>query len=416
MHRVEERRRFTNKWQEGRGQSSQQKQERTNFPTSTRPIVNCKFCGRQHERKKEMCPAWGQVCSKCNKRNHYSRCCPPDVRSKVHVIDEQSSDVEYEQYEDSVLTVYTDESIRHVSTGPLYTEMMLPNKTSIKLQIDSGATVNVISAKHVDVNNVTSSSVKLKMYNNTSSRPLGKCLLLLKNPANGRKHCVEFQVVQEDFIPLLSRRAAEGMGLITVNYSNFRQLHSVMTKCEALTEEFKSVFDTKTLGCLNGPVTLRTDDATKPVTCPPRRVPIAMQTKLRCELDGLVDLKVITPVTKPTEWCSQISVQTKKNGRLRICIDPRPLNEVLQRETYPLPTIEDLLPELANARVFSKVDLSNGYWHCELDEASSLLTTFVTPYGRYRWLRLPFDLEGLKGVVCVADDILIFGISDADHD
>ena len=77
------------------------------------------------------------------------------------------------------------------------------------------------------------------------------------------------------------------------------------------------------------------------------------------------------------------------------------------------------------------MDLSNGYWHCELDEASSLLTTFVTPYVRYRWLRLPFgtkvssdifqrklneSLEGLKGVVCVADDIIIFGISDADHD
>ena len=77
------------------------------------------------------------------------------------MIGEQSADVEYELYEDSVLTVYTDESIRHVSTGHLYTEMMLPNKTAIRLQIDSGATVNVISAKHVDINNVTSSSVKL---------------------------------------------------------------------------------------------------------------------------------------------------------------------------------------------------------------------------------------------------------------
>ena len=136
-------------------------------------------------------------------------------------------------------------------------------------------------------------------------------------------------------------------------------------------------------------------------------------------------------MTRPTDWCSQISVQTKKSGKLRICIDPRPLNEVLQRETYPLPTIDDLLPELANAKVFSKVDLSNGYWHCELDHTSSLLTTFVTPQGRYRCLRLPFgtkvsseifqrklneNLEGLKGVVCVADDILIFGISQEDHD
>ena len=95
------------------------------------------------------------------------------------------------------------------------------------------------------------------------------------------------------------------------------------------------------------------------------RVPIAMQTKLRYELDGLIDLKVIIPVTEPTEWCCQIPVQTKKSGRLPICIDPKPLNEVLQRETYPLPTIDDLLPELANAnaKVFSKVDVSNGYWH-----------------------------------------------------
>ncbi len=101
---------------------------------------------------------------------------------------------------------------------------------------------------------------------------------------------------------------------------------------------------------MNGPVTLRTDDATRPVKCPPRRVPIAMQTKFRYEFDGFIDLKVIIPVTEPTEWCSQISVQTKKSGRLRICTDPRPLNEVLQRETYPLHTIDDLLAELANAK------------------------------------------------------------------
>ena len=140
------------------------------------------------------------------------------------------------------------------------------------------------------------------MYNSTSLKPLGKCILLLQNPANGNKHYVEFQVVEEDFIPLLSRRAAEGMGLITVNYCNFTQLHAVTTKCDTLTEAFQSVFDTKTLGCLNGPVILRTGDTARPVKCPSRRVPIAMQTKLRYDLDGLVDLKVIIAVTEPTEW------------------------------------------------------------------------------------------------------------------
>lgn len=85
---------------------------------------------------------------------------------------------------------------------------------------------------------------------------------------------------------------------------------------------------------------------------------------------------------------------------------------------------------LAKARVFSKFDLKNGYWHCELDDKSSLLTTFQTPLGRYRWLRLPFGLkvsseifqkkintalECLRGVVCVADDILVYGVGDTDE-
>ena len=91
------------------------------------------------------------------------------------------------------------------------------------------------------------------------------------------------------------------MGLTNVNYINFSQLHAVTTKCDVLTEEFRSLFEAKTLGCLNGPVTLSTDDATRQVKCPPRRVPMAMQTKLRYELDGIVDLKVTIPVTEPTE-------------------------------------------------------------------------------------------------------------------
>ena len=89
------------------------------------------------------------------------------------------------------------------------------------------------------------------------------------------------------------------------------------------------------------------------------------------------------------------------------------------------------LPELAEAKLFSEVDLAHGYWHCELDDKSSYLTTFVTGNGRYRWLRLPFGLKvsseifqrklneslaGLKGVACIADDILVYGKSESDHD
>ena len=87
-------------------------------------------------------------------------------------------------------------------------------------------------------------------------------------------------------------------------------------------------------------------------------------------------------------------------------------------------TIEDILVDLKDAKVFSTFDAKNGFWHVMLDERSSYLTTFNTPHGRYRWIRMPFGLstapeefqrrqdqalEGLNGVRVVADDVLVFG-------
>ena len=127
----------------------------------------------------------------------------------------------------------------------------------------------------------------------------------------------------------------------------------------------------------------------------------------------------------------------KKSGALRVCIDPQALNKALKRERYQLPVLDDLLPELSKAKVFSSLDLKSGYWHLALDEESSLLTTFSTPFGRYKWKRLPFgtktsseifqrDLnrahEGLEGVHCVADEVMVDIIAEThehalmDHD
>ena len=74
-------------------------------------------------------------------------------------------------------------------------------------------------------------------------------------------------------------------------------------------------------------------------------------------------------------------VVVKKPGELRVCIDPKPLNTALKREHYQIPVIDNLLPDRTDARVFTKVDLASAFWHLELDEVSSMLTTFATPYG-----------------------------------
>ena len=77
----------------------------------------------------------------------------------------------------------------------------------------------------------------------------------------------------------------------------------------------------------------------------------------------------------------------EENGSLRICIDPAPLNEALMREHYQLPVIEDVLDKFCDTHVFSKLDVSSAYWHLELDKPPRMLTTMITPFGRFRWCR-----------------------------
>ena len=179
------------------------------------------------------------------------------------------------------------------------------------------------------------------------------------------------------------------------------------------------------------------DESVKPNIAPTRRIPTALKDKFKQELDRLEELGVIAKVEKPTPWVSNVVVATKKSGDLRICIDPKPLNAALKRERYQLPILDDILPELSKAKVFSTVDFRSGFWHCVLDEESSLLTTFSTPHGRYRWCRLPFGLavsseifqkrvdqvlDRLDGVLDITDDVLIFGVgateteANEDHD
>ena len=76
-----------------------------------------------------------------------------------------------------------------------------------------------------------------------------------------------------------------------------------------------------------------------------------------------------------------------------MCLDPKDLNKALKRPHYPMPVIDDIISDLSDAKIFTVVDVKDGIWHVKLDEQSSYLTTFNTPYGRYRWLRLPFGVN-----------------------
>ena len=140
---------------------------------------------------------------------------------------------------------------------------------------------------------------------------------------------------------------------------------------------------------------------------------------------------VISQVETPTDWCSGIVVVPKSGGRVRICVDLSRLNESVCRERLMLPSVDYTLGQLAGAEVFTKLDANSGFWQIPLSKNSSLLTTFITPFGRFCFNRLPFGissapelfqrrmsnlLTGMEGTVCLMDDILIYGSSQEEHD
>ena len=137
------------------------------------------------------------------------------------------------------------------------------------------------------------------------------------------------------------------------------------------------------MGKLRGQYKLEVEENAEPVVHPPRRVPIALKDKLKQELERLQDLGIITGVTESTSWVSSLVIVHKPNGQIRVCIDPKDLNCVLRRSHYPTPTIDEILPELARAKVFSTTDVKNGFWHVELDKESSQLTTFNSLFRQY---------------------------------
>ena len=314
-------------------------------------------------------------------------------------------------------------------------------------QIDTGTTCNILPFNvHAELTgdtagaNLEHSSARLVMHNQSVERARGMAHLKLER--KGHTHKLVFVVVNYETVPLIGKRASEGMGLIQILDSD--HIHAVKQTSmsvpdielrDSILKKYKDVFTG--IGKLEGEYSIQLQDDAAPVVHAPRKIPVPLRESLKEELSRLVTDGVLTPVSEPTPWVSSMVVARKKNGGVRICLDPKDLNKAIKRSHYPLPTIEEVATRLARAKVFMVLDAKSGFWHVKLDDPSSYLTTFNTPFGRYRWLRMPFGLnsapeiwqrkmhevvEGLEHTEVIADDFLVCGVGDTvqeaitDHD
>lgn len=397
----------------------------------------CTRCGGQH--KPRQCPAFGKTCSKCHGLNHYARMCMSKEKGRnVHVVNEDSepSDEEFvymvrdgaketqsgsgEQKGLAVNAVQPDKWV-----APL-----LVNGAVVVFRLDTGAKANLISVKDLkaltEKPKIQTRTVPLKTYNGQPIETKGVCRLTIQG--KGKAQHLMFVVVPEDHESLLGDRACEDLGLVKRVFQLNSEIEPNMNTAKDIARQFPGMF--KGQGTLPFTYKIQLKSDAKPVIHAPRRVPAPLRDSLKKELDRMVGLGVIQPIEEPTDWVNSITCVKKPNGELRVCLDPKDLNENIKREHYQIPTREEIMSEMAGAKFFSKLDASHGFWQLKLDPESSKYCTFNTPFGRYCFLRLPFGIksapeifhrametiiEGLEGTRVFIDDIIVWGATLQQH-
>ena len=204
--------------------------------------------------------------------------------------------------------------------------------------------------------------------------------------------------------------------------------HPLPTTKEYIPHEYADVF--KGIGTLpGGPYHIKLKGFYKPVQHPRDQFP--WECSLHTE-QSQIDWSKRASSQKymNTEWINSI-VAVMKDGSLRLCLDPKDLNKAIERNQWYARTLDDILRELAQSKYFTVKDATSGFWHIPLDLRSSLLTTFNTPWGKYRWLRMPFGLKVsgdvfqerldrvlrlVPGVLRITDDIVVHGATENTHD
>ncbi|XP_014676736.1 PREDICTED: uncharacterized protein K02A2.6-like [Priapulus caudatus] len=308
---------------------------------------------------------------------------------------------------------------------------------TLRVKVDTGAQGNLLplrvfrrmypekldSEGFPKTGSTTLCPTRLTAYNGSKIPQYGVIKIPCKFHSNSSLS--EFYVTDSSGPAILGLPTLRALNLVTLNCA---VQQCVVNSKEDLRQMFPDRF--KGIGHFKGKFHITVDQSVPPVVHAPRRCPIHIKDELKHELDTMEQVGVIAKVSEPTDWVNSLAFSRKANGKLRVCLDPKDLNKAIKRPHYRTLTLEEITHKFAGATVFS-LDARHGYWSVQLDEESSRLTTFNSPFGRYCFRRLPFGLnlsqdvfqermdnilERCTGVVGIADDVAVVGRDQAEHD
>ena len=396
-------------------------------------LRNCRYCGKQHEPRQ--CPAYGKECNFCHKMNHFSTVCQSRSQQQAGSRLRQVRGINEAQYDSD-----DDEKFLHISTidaninssndtkAPIIMINGNGAKSTVMCKLDTGAEANVIATTIYDtlcLGPPRQCNIKLCGFGNSIVRPLGVVTIRCFDKRD-RYFDLPFYVTDVIDTVILGERACFTLNLLKRVDVLRPEIPLTLAQMQS---EYADLFTG--IGMYEREYHIQLQDNAQGVIQPPRKIPYALRPKLKAALDKLTQDDIIADVDCLTDWVNNLVIVQKSNNSLRLCLDPKPLNSVIKRECYAIPTPADVQAQLSGNNLFTVIDMKDAYWHVKLSDASSYLTTFHTPWGRKRFLRMPFGLSSasevmqkrneeifgtIDGVHVIADDLIIAASSPQQHD
>ena len=436
---------------------------------------HCDYCGRADTHKPgQNCPAYGKQCLKCGKYNHIAVCCKggqqlqqgkqkPKHRRHVRKTmnaEEMSSEPDTESSESDSESSESDSDYLHQTAQHVTHHVKRvrsgANQDTVMIRIgdidahvepDSGASANIMDEyqfkalrhRSQEILNLETSDDTLKTLQ-SSLIVQGEFPVTLRNANRGIRS--KFLVIQGkmDSPPLLCKKTLIELGMLKIepqgtlkdpNELKIKAVKPAQDKLEALLHEYSDVFEG--IGCIRDKntgkeieVKLEMDPEAIPTAQKPRHVAYHLQKPLKEWLDQGIEQQIFekVPDGEPITWCSPLVVQPKpkytnvekeklQSQMIRASIDMRIPNQSMKRSRcVQPPRVEDFTYDLHDCKIFTKLDLRQGYHQLTLDPETRQIATFSTPWGNYRPKRLVF---GAKSSQDVFDEAMFRIFGDIPH-
>ncbi|KAF4523730.1 hypothetical protein B566_EDAN013847, partial [Ephemera danica] len=397
------------------------------FPPGAK-LISCRFCGTTHRYGKVHCPSKDSVCQACKEVGHFAKMCPKKMKSLTYQAGSEQDDFS----DDDGYVVCS------ISSQPPYGQWRAKVQVGrylVNFKADSGADVSAISLEDFGLLSppplCKPSHARLIGAGNQPLETVTVFVAEMKYQQVTHKERIFVVRGLED--NLLSRTACDALFVVEfkgdrnlTHHSPPQLLHHVCAQPPSSTswdpkERFPECFNGLGLMAAEYKITLR--NGVEPYAiASPRRIPHPIKDQVKSQLDQMVKDGVISPVHEPTEWCAALVPVPKASDpkKVRICVDHIQLNKAIIRERTILPSVEETMAKFAGAKIFSKLDCKDSFWQVKLHPECRLLTTFLTPWGRFCFNRLSMGLSSSSDPVLthydpslnhrVASDASLLGI------